>query len=334
MQLNETNAGRLAIAAGLPSGSGQLIVDDLSGGGVSNAVFRVESDRGCAVVKQPFARLRVDVHWEIDRVRICREADAMRFWQERVDRTGVPTVLQLDQTNYILTMTCAPPGYTNWKTRLLAGSIQPAVAQAIGRLLADWQLSSARNPRLARRFPSHDTFRQGRLEPYLGGQLRSRHPGAAAQIAALATELGAAGVCLVHGDYSPKNVMSDPSGNVFLLDFEICHYGHPAFDPAFMLAHLLIKSQHLPRLVGDYVDLARTFWENYRERLGDWLMPGQEVATTRCLGGLLLARVNGKSPVEYLVDPLARKRVLHLGHSLLSGRIATVAGACQSARCA
>lgn len=331
MQLTAENAVAAADSYGLLNGPRAPTVSDLSAGGVSNAVFKLESDSGCLVLKQPLARLRVPTEWRIDRVRVFREAAGMRLWGQLVARDAVPVVHFVDKANYILAMGCAPAGYGNWKQQLLAGRLDPAAARALGLMLADWQRAGRGDAELPARLPATDTFVQGRLEPYFGDRLRRRHPDRAAALAALSTDLLAGRVCLVHGDYSPKNVLVGDGGSVWLLDFEICHFGHPAFDPAFMLTHLMLKSQHLPDAASGYVGLAREFWNSYRGRLGPWLIPDQESATVRCLGGLLMARVDGQSPAEYLADPAARRRVIDLGRRLLVGAPDSVESACRLA---
>ena len=332
MQLTAENAVAVADSYGLLSGSSTPTVSDLSAGGVSNAVFKLESDSVCLVLKQPLARLRVQSEWRIDRVRIFREAEGMRLWKDLVAGDAVPIVHFVDKANYILAMSCASPGHRNWKQLLLAGRrLDPAAARALGVMLADWQRAGAGDAGLPGRLPADDTFVQGRLDPYLGTRLRDRHPALAPALASLSAELLDNRRCLVHGDYSPKNVLVGEAGSVCLLDFEICHFGHPAFDPAFMLTHLLLKSQHLPQAADRFASLAAEFWGAYRGRLGGWLMPEQETWTVRCLGGLLLARVDGKSPAEYLTDPSARRRVVDLGRRLLVGDSGSIEGSCRLA---
>ena len=228
-------------------------------------------------------------------------------------------------------MSCAPPGHRNWKQELLARRLDPAAARVLGVMLADWQRAGGGDDDLPRKLPATDTFVQGRLDPYLGDRLRGRHPSLAPALATLSAELLANRHCLVHGDYSPKNVLVGEGGSVCLLDFEICHFGHPAFDPAFMLTHLILKSQHMPRAAGGFVALAESFWDSYKTRLGRWFVPDQESITVRCLGGLLLARVGGQSPAEYLTDPAARGRVIDLGHRFLRNASETVGNACRMA---
>jgi 5-methylthioribose kinase len=335
MQLTAENAVAVADSYGLLSGPTSPTVSDLSAGGVSNAVFKLESDSDCLVLKQPLAKLRVQTEWRIDRVRIFREAEGMRLWKQLVARDAVPIVHFVDKANYILAMSCAPPGHRNWKRQLLTRRLEPTAARALGVMLADWQRAGRGDAELPLRLPANDTFVQGRLDPYLGARLQSRQPALAPALATLSAELLANRLCLVHGDYSPKNVLVGETGSVCLLDFEICHFGHPAFDPAFMLTHLLLKSQHLPQAASAFTDLAALFWDSYRCRLGGWLMPDQESITVRCLGGLLLARVDGKSPAEYLTDHAARRRVLDLGRRLLCDASGTVGSACrQAVRCA
>ena len=331
MQLTAENAAEVADSYGLLHGLAAPTVSDLSAGGVSNAVFKLESDSDCLVLKQPLERLRVETDWRIDRVRVLREAEGMRLWRKLVSRDASPAVHYVDKTNYILAMSCAPAEYRNWKTQLLAGRLDVTAARTLGAMLARWQRSAAGDADLAGQLPADDTFVQGRLEPYLGRLLRGRHPSQAAALAELSDELLAVRTCLVHGDYSPKNVLVSAAGSVCLIDFEICHFGHPAFDPAFMLSHLLIKSLHMPGCGPRFTALAETFWDAYRVGLGAWLTGDQEPATVRCLGGLLLARVDGQSPVEYLNDSLARRRVLALGRRLLAGEPDTIHAACRAA---
>ncbi len=331
MQLTAANAVAVAGSLGLLAAASKSRVRDLSAAGVSNQVFKIESDSGCLVLKQPLASLRVQAEWRIDRVRVFREAEGLRLWNLLVARDTAPAVHCVDKTNYILAMSCAPRGYRNWKSELLGGRIELDAASILGGQLATWQRSAAGDTDLARRLPSNDTFVQGRLDPYLGDQLRQRFPRQAGPLAALSSDLLGTRACLVHGDFSPKNVLVGGPGSVFVLDFEICHYGHPAFDPAFMLTHLLLKSQYRPGDADAYLGLADRFWDCYRRGLDGWLINDQEEITVRCLGGLLLARVHGKSPAEYLSEPGARARVVNLGRRLLAGATARMAGAIRMA---
>ena len=90
------------------------------------------------------------------------------------------------------------------------------------------------------------------------------------------------------GDWSPKNLLVYPD-SVLALDFEVAHCGDPAFDVAFLLSHLVMKSVHLPQHQLQLRQAADAFLAGYGA-----IPPDAHV--TAELGCLLLARVDGKSP--------------------------------------
>ncbi len=116
---------------------------------------------------------------------------------------------------------------------------------------------------------------------------------------------------LVLGDWSPKNLLVY-SDRVLALDFEVAHRGDPAFDVAFMLTHLVMKSIHLPPHASRVRSAADAFLAGYGSSVPD-------PRVTAELGCLLLARVDGKSPAEYLSEP-ERVTVRALAYDLLLGR--------------
>jgi len=109
----------------------------------------------------------------------------------------------------------------------------------------------------------------------------------------------------VHGDYSPKNLLVWP-GHVMLIDFEVGHYGDPAFDLGFFLSHLVLKSIWSGRRQAEYCQLAAEFWRAYHERLAATISAAELTALEERmlsnLAGCLLARIDGKSPVDYLSE--------------------------------
>jgi aminoglycoside phosphotransferase (APT) family kinase protein len=105
---------------------------------------------------------------------------------------------------------------------------------------------------------------------------------------------------LVHGDYSPKNILIY-QGRLVLLDHEVIHFGDPAFDVGFALAHLLSKAHHVRSRRAAFAGAAADFWRSYRDSLGDfpWASDLEPRAARHTLG-CLLARVAGRSTLEYL----------------------------------
>src|SRR5207302_2592956 len=93
-------------------------------------------------------------------------------------------------------------------------------------------------------FPTDAIFHAIRLEPYLLATAEAR-PEHAEALRRLARRTASTHRVLVHGDVSPKNILVGPAGPV-LLDAECAWYGDPAFDLAFCVNHLVLKSLVVP----------------------------------------------------------------------------------------
>jgi hypothetical protein len=159
-----------------------------------------------------------------------------------------------------------------------------------------------------------EIFEQLRIEPF-HRTVASRHPELAPRVNFAAEALVAVpGRCLVHGDFSPKNVLVGAEG-LWVIDFEVAHVGNPVFDLAFLLAHLILKSIHRPGSAAAYRDCAAQFLQFYEESAGEEFMPSDESLSLH-VGCLLLARVDGKSPAEYLTTP-ERKGAWRVGASFV-----------------
>jgi hypothetical protein len=132
-------------------------------------------------------------------------------------------------------------------------------------------------------------------------------PAAAAFLDELIATTRGRRLAVVHGDYSPKNVLVH-AGRLVVLDFEVIHWGDPAFDLGFGLTHLLSKAHHVRDRRAEFGRFAPVFFREYREALGDVPWAGDlEPHAIRHTLGCLLARACGRSPLEYL-DAAARER--------------------------
>ena len=168
-----------------------------------------------------------------------------------------------------------------------------------------------------------------RLDPYYR-TTASRHPNLRPHFDRLMRESSSRRVSLVHGDWSPKNFLVTPAA-VVAIDFEVIHFGDPSFDSAFLLNHLLLKSFSRPQWSAEFARLAARFWQVYRSGLPpdcDWIEP----ATLAHLGCLLLARIDGKSPAEYITDQELRARVRRFACHLIGSPPARVADVFAQAR--
>jgi 5-methylthioribose kinase len=280
-------------------------------GGISNIVLALSWPGGEAVVKQSLPELRVAQHWEFDRARAITERRAIEYLGSVIpDR--VPRIIAFDDDSFAFAMTMAPAGGEVWKSRLLAGQLDSATARAAGRTLAQIQLASRRDRAALTAFDDRMPLIQGRLEPYHHAAAE-RNPDVAEIVRAHAARLQQAREVLVLGDFAPKNLIASEDG-VFVIDLEVAHLGHPAFDVAFLLTHVVLKQLVLPDRSDDLLMLGEQFWSAYLRGAGAAAAPDDDVRVA--LGCLLLARVDGKSPVEYLGPHSAFVRSMAM-HALL-----------------
>ncbi len=284
------------------------------GGGVSNTVLLVECDSGRFVLKQSLARLRVEQDWFSTRERIFREADALRMLAPLLPSGALPEVLDEDRGNFIFRMTAAPECALMWKTLLFRGEISIETAETIGTMLGRVIAGTWKSGAFAARFHDRTVFDELRLDPYYRAVAR-RHPDLASRIDALLSRTLERQVAIVHGDWSPKNFLVS-GARVMAIDFEVVHFGDPSFDAAFLLNHLLLKMFRIPQWREGLATAALRFWETLRHHVpgeADWFEP----STLEHLGALLLARIDGKSPVEYINEPELRDRIRQHARALI-----------------
>ena len=281
------------------------------GGGVSNLVVLVETPGGRAVLKQSLEKLRVEEEWRSDRGRIFREAQAMRALAPLLPEGAVPEVLFEDAPNYLFAMTGAPADAVSWKQRLMKGDARVDDARQAAGLLGRLIAGTWRSSEHAGRFGDQTVFEQLRIDPYYR-TTASRHPELRENFEALIDESARRRVSLVHGDFSPKNLLVWDD-RMMAIDFEVIHYGDPAFDAAFLLNHILIKSYVCE---GPLRECGRAFWASLKTAIpvaAEWF----ERATIAHLGCLLLARVDGKSPVEYVREEAMKNRLRGLAREII-----------------
>lgn len=282
------------------------------GGGVSNVVLAVGLGDRVVVVKQSLPRLRVPDEWTAKRERVLTEARALEL-EGSLTPGRVPGVIDVDPDRLAITIAHAQDGWTDWKARLLAGDADPGVAAELGRVLAVWHRATRDDPRVARDFADWEAFEQLRVDPYYR-TLARRCPDLAAPVLSRIASMEASRHALVHGDFSPKNVLlgSDGEGTLWVVDAEVAHFGDPAFDTGFMLNHLMLKAIHRQSARSSYQACALAFWRAYERYAG----AAESPATLGHLACLMLSRVHGKSPAEYL-DEGGRAVADRLGRRLL-----------------
>ena len=284
-------------------------------GGVSSDIYRVDLPTGPVCVKRALPQLKVSAVWNAPVERNRWEVEWMRT-AARIVPAFVPRVIADDAQSGSFAMEYLPPvGHPVWKAQLRDGTIDPRFAAEVARRIAAVHAATAGDAQIAGRFATDHIFHSIRLEPYLAATAE-RHPDCAPALLALVEVTAANKRALVHGDVSPKNILAGPRGPI-LLDAECAWYGDPAFDLAFCLNHMLLKCFWRPqwrdRYLGCYDALAQSYLAGVT-----WEPPqALERRAARLLPGLLLGRIDGKSPVEYLDDEPGKDAVRRHARALL-----------------
>lgn len=313
IELTAANAEAYLRERGLVPAGAAVELEEL-GWGISNVVLRARWPGDCLVLKQSLPALRVRDHWPFDRARILGERDCMMLLGRLLPPASVPRVRFSDDESFAFAMSCAPPGRTLWKEALLEGRIDARVAEMAGALLARIHRDAAGDEEARERFADSSPLVQGRIDPYHLTAAEA-HPDLAPLIHEEVERLLSTKRTLVVGDFCPKNTFVYPD-HVLVLDFEVAHWGDPAFDVAFCVSHLVLKACRFPERGSAYVGSARAFWRAYAA--GVEPDGGRtEAAAIRELGCLLLARIDGKSKAEYVTDDLTKDFVRELARDLL-----------------
>lgn len=308
--LNEVTVLPYLIAHGVITATENVTIETLTGG-VSNTVLAVTTDNRAMVLKQALPQLKVAELWEADQRRAIVEADALRLFHQ-LSPDQVPNLVFIDPVEFVLMMDRVELESTVWKSDLLDGVFDLNVAKTLGETLASWHLFGEENPEKIHPFKEDTLFEQLRVEPFYRF-VSNRNPGLQGVIAGLIKELETEHTTIVHGDFSPKNIMVSPSGQVYILDFEVMHIGNPVFDLAFLVAHLICKffraeddkdAQQLSLLASAFLD---AYEASHR------ISPSLALHTAQ----IALARVEGKSLVNYL-NPAQQQKLQIFTKKVLS----------------
>lgn len=271
---------------------------ELLTGGVSSEIYRIDTEGKTFVVKRALKKLKVQLDWFADVSRNDFEIKYLEYVSQLLP-DAVPRLLGKGQGYFV--MEFLDKGFSNWKTLLMEGEFQEAHAREAGRLLGKIHQHSYSENIIAKQFNSLQNFAQLRISPYLM-HCAERHPLVAQEILKEAERLKSTNECLIHGDYSPKNILISGKRMV-IVDCEVAFYGDAVFDVAFLSSHLLLKGLYHAPSNTNLENLVNTFLATYgKERNGFQDFQELQKRTAILLPMLLLARIDGKSPVEYL-DP-------------------------------
>ena len=296
------------------SNSSSLYGNPLTGG-VSSDIWCIETEKGLVCAKRALSKLRVAADWHAPVERNLFEARWLQVAHQASAGCAPELLGQHPELGVLVMQYLDPTHYRLWKQELHTGKADAHTANAMGQVLSRIHSYAARNSELASQFPTDKIFFEIRLAPYLLATAE-RHPKLAHALEELVLQTQNNAKTLVHGDVSPKNILLGSQGPV-LLDAECATWSDPAFDLAFCLNHLLLKCLWTPSSSSDFLHCFVVLTNSYMQSV-DWELPsGLEARAARLLPGLLLARVDGKSPVEYVTEVHQRDHIRRVASALL-----------------
>lgn len=308
-------------------GDGEQAVFAALSGGVSSDIWKVRSGKRIFCVKKALPKLKVAADWfaPVERnkfeVAWCKVANT-------IVPGSAPKILVHDDAAMLCAMEFLDPAeHRLWKTELRDGRANPSDAAEAGRRLGKIHSGTAGDKQIATIFPPSDIFHAIRLEPYLEATA-IKHPDLNDRLFSLSRRTGGVRQAMIHGDVSPKNILIGPGGPIFL-DAECACIGDPAFDLAFCLNHFLLKCLWTPAARDDFLACFDAMTTSYLAQV-TWEDPAEtENRAASLLPGLFLARIDGKSPVEYVTDEADKDRVRDCARPLIATPPNRLADVCE-----
>jgi aminoglycoside phosphotransferase (APT) family kinase protein len=285
------------------AGRGEIHAIEPLTGGVASDIAKVVLGNEVYCIKFARAKLKVAEDWQAP-IHRSRAEYAWLKVADSVDPGVAPRLFGCSDNLHGFAMEYIEgDGVFLWKAALLAGQKPEGEAGRVADLLGRIHARSSRPEFDRSPFDNRDDFEALRLEPYLRFTA-TRHPEIGERLTDCADLLYQSGAVLVHGDVSPKNIIFR-GGSSVLLDAECATMGDASFDVAFCMNHLILKAAHLPHMRTAYLSASREFWDVYQGHVTweDSAALGERVS--RLIPMLMLARVDGKSPVEYLAPAVA-----------------------------
>ncbi|HCC37928.1 MAG TPA: aminoglycoside phosphotransferase [Treponema sp.] len=302
-------------------GEGEHYTLNYCTGGVSCIAALIEKDGITMLVKQGRPKLAVKEDWFADPARMKIEAKANEIFNRYVPES-VPAVIFYDAENYILLRKAAPADCVMWKTDLLNGILDFEVAKKTIDALVTVHNKCFNDPEIARIFADDSIFYQLRISPYIEFLL-GKYPELTEYGKQLIERLKTRKLSLVHADYTPKNILVLKNRDICILDYEISHYGDPVFDLAFFTNHIVLKSAHLKKWSAAFLNMLLYMTDTYFEMMNYGEKKEAEADSVKILAIMMLARIDGKSPVEYITSEQTKTLVRDMAFQLLKSGIKT-----------
>lgn len=291
-----------------------------------NHVWRVDGRERSVVVKHAPPHVAADPEVPLDPSRVLVEAQclaALGAGGRLSDVTGtavqVPRVLDVNEDMHVLIMedlgdrSTLGRGLRN--DEAIRSGRAPAIGRHLGRFLGRLHAATYNEPTYAEAFVNRPMQETRYAVQYQGVTDMLKRGGVedAEALGTRAERLGETllepGCCLTMGDLWPPSVMVGDE-TLYLIDWELAHYGRPLQDVAHFLAHLWMQAHRAPSdsVATAVRRLRAAFTENYTETLGEvgaelWTAQERRDAAIH-VGAEILVRAVGPFQDNYLYDGL------------------------------
>ncbi len=265
--------------------------------GVSSDIWHVKTSTNEYCIKRALAKLTVKEDWfaPVDRSKF--EVKYFHYCK-KIEPNSFPKILGYDEKNFILAMEWFDnKKFIVWKKRLLEKSISLKDGKRIGKLLGIIHKFFYKKKKYKKIFLNDNTFYDIRIEPYLVFTSKF-YPEFSEYYKTTIDLLKKNKSTVIHGDFSPKNILLGKNYPV-ILDAETACWGNPAFDLAFLNNHIILKSILNKEIFQNYLKLGKNILETYMANFP--IVNNKKFIKNFIIlqALLILARVDGKSPVEY-----------------------------------
>ena len=269
-------------------------------GGVSSEVYKVKTSNKTYCVKRSLAKLLVKKEWFADKKRLKYEYYWLKHCKKIIPN-NIPNIITFsEKKDYLVLEFFDQNKFTTLKHLLFKKKINLNLIKNISKNLFKIH-NKSKNTSIKKKFSKNfKNFYDLRLDAYFN-EVKRVHPNLKNHINKINRNYIKNSTTLVHGDFSPKNILTD-NRSIKFIDAETCNFGDPVFDVVFFNNHLLIKSIIIPEKKNEFLECYKLFFNTYIK-----LLKGHEKFNfiSRCIDMIpimLIARIDGKSPVEYVKE--------------------------------
>ncbi len=284
-------------------------------GGVSCEIYKVDTTTNSYCIKKALKKLRVEKDWYADPIRSYYEY----LWLKKTKKilpSSIPEVISYNRMkNYLIIEYLNMSRYSNLKEDLLKGKVDLDNLNKIAKklLYIHKNLKSNYNKKI---FQTHNfNFIKLRINPYLL-ELNKTYPELKKYINETVNLLRNNQHTVIHADFTPKNILVSKNKQI-ILDAETANYGDPSFDIVSLINHLIIKLLFVNKNKKNFVLALKKIFNTYHSNV-TWEEKQDIIKRSLTLLPLMmLARVDGKSPVEYIKNNNEKNKLRRIALDLI-----------------